>query len=754
MKRGHAHRRSGAVSSNDLSNILKPTNESRGGSLPTTPSNPNDGQKLSSYLDGSSSQPEIRSCSQDSAEPRDMGDSTQAKTQPRARVGFSDTLEFIPRPLSTISSETSSSLSTIRPGHSVTGSITSIISGGTSSPPSNKLDRLSSDPTTGQPMPDSSPTSSILAFQDRDPYKEASIEDDPLDQASSSSLPSSLVLQNRTTAAPSRSAEDLTYSDTTTPHNSMHRGDGPPFSLRAIGKMQRIETRPRPSNLTRPRSSPEPKIAKRQKKVKSWAESFLPRKPSTTEPLRRSGGLASYTPSLASFAPADDLTVEHLNFDDDTTCVIRDASQVPPSPRTQPSQAKWKHQDSGASDEGDISGPVLDLDAAFEALPTPSLGSDSDDVSEGGFCAARRRMHSSGATGGFSGPGMHYHRRAESAPEMVPIDYHAFGFPRFGSNPQMADVFEEEEEEEEGQEDDERRAQSNGSTPRSSVLKGHNDDTPLGPSAKVVDVGSHKEEQCHQRSDSHKTSKHLGAEQISLESESGGRLVSASQNEEVISSKKIVETEEKPRPSLSTKSPDDYSATPTILTKPMLTRPASAPIDFALHKAKPSSITTDTLSSTVSSPDFSRISFDGPRLHTANSSNTDQQTMSSYRAGEHSINFRASVEDVPSLTSSASTMASGQPPRVSSSAHTRSSAERSSSLSAAVQHTVRPAPASKRSSLASLSRLVGSSYGERSKLHIEERARHGDPDKTEKKKGSRISRMMRFWKSRERLSSP
>ena len=34
----------------------------------------------------------------------------------------------------------------------------------------------------------------------------------------------------------------------------------------------------------------------------------------------------------------------------------------------------------------------------------------------------RRRMHTSGVTGGFAGLGMHYHRRAESAPELDAID--------------------------------------------------------------------------------------------------------------------------------------------------------------------------------------------------------------------------------------------------------------------------------------------------------------------------------------------
>ena len=71
----------------------------------------------------------------------------------------------------------------------------------------------------------------------------------------------------------------------------------------------------------------------------------------------------------------------------------------------------------------------------------------------------------------------------------------------------------------------------------------------------------------------------------------------------------------------------------------------------------------------------------------------------------------------PSLRSSASTMSARQP-RVSSSTNTSSSAERSSSLSAAIPTSTRPVSAGKRTSLASLSRLVGSSYN-RSKLNIE-----------------------------------
>ena len=85
----------------------------------------------------------------------------------------------------------------------------------------------------------------------------------------------------------------------------------------------------------------------------------------------------------------------------------------------------------------------------------------------------------------------------------------------------------------------------------------------------------------------------------------------------------------------------------------------------------------------------------------------------------------------PSLRSSASTMSARQP-RVSSSTDTFSSAEQSSSLSAAIPTSTRPVSAGKRTSLASISRLVGSSYN-RSKLNIETSAPPDSDELFEKK---------------------
>jgi predicted RNase H-like nuclease (RuvC/YqgF family) len=57
--------------------------------------------------------------------------------------------------------------------------------------------------------------------------------------------------------------------------------------------------------------------------------------------------------------------------------------------------------------------------------------------------------------------------------------------------------------------------------------------------------------------------------------------------------------------------------------------------------------------------------------------------------------------------------------------------------------------AAKRSSLASLSKLVVGSHSEKSKLSCEIKA-PGDEVEKLKKKGNRISRLMHFWKSREK----
>ena len=275
-----------------------------------------------------------------------------------------------------------------------------------------------------------------------------------------------------------------------------------------------------------------------------------------------------------------------------------------------------------------------------------------------------------------------------------------------------------------------------------------------GLGVKIVDIGLCNDEYQCQRSRRSKPGNVVEVDQRLIDTDRGDGTIIAFQEENATHFRdaliEIVEGDEEPRASALRKSSDDHVSTPALSTKLMSARPVSARMTTtSLH-----SMTPETLSSNMPSPDFSRTSFDVPRLHTANSSITDRMTLNSCRAGEQSVNIRASVDDVPSLSSSSSTAISAQRPRLSSSAHTRSSTERSSSLSASISSTCRPAITSKRSSMVSLSRLVGHAHGARSKLHIEECAQVEISERADKRKGNRISRLMRFWKARGKPSSP
>ena len=758
-RRGHAHRRSGAVSSHDLSNVMKPAKEPKGNSLPTTPSDPNDHHRLSPHSDKSFSyHPEVSmSPADDPPTPTPAGDN-RAKTFPRPRVGFSDTIEFIPRPLSTISSETSSSLSTIRASHSLTGSISSVISGRTSSPPPVKPSRSLSDPSIEQSLSMIPHTTRVAATPEELEWMEVPEARTDWQQGSDAIAPAEISQTNAATSLMDSTKVPVANSTMDDAPSTSKHMSALPFYIE--GQPSNMKPNLTTSVLARPRSSPEPKDVSMQNRVKSWAENFLPRKLRMEETFQSTSAPVPDPSHRVSFASVDDLSLEHISFDEDTSCVIRDASLIPPSSRDQHSLHHVGK--ANAFDEDEISGPVLDLDAAFGLANTSSLVSNNDDIFEGCCSVTRRRMHSSGITGGFSGPGMHYHRRAESAPEMAHFDYHTLGFPRFGSNPKMADVFEEEEEEEEEEDDDlpddRKHLQLSSLMPQSNIIIGEGEAISSALGVKIVDIGPCNDEHQRQRSSRYKPEIAVDTEQSFVDTDRDDGAIVAFQEENATNFRdaliEIVEADEEPRALALSNSSNDHVSTPTLSTKPMSARPMSArpmsaPMTTSLH-----SMTPETLSSAMSSPDFSRTSFDVPRLHTASSSITDRMTLNSCRAGEHSVNLRASVDDVPSLSSSSSTAISAQPPRLSTSAHTRSSTERSSSFSATVSSTCRPAITSKRSSMVSLSRLVGHAHGARSKLHIEERAQVETLERVEKRKGNRIGRLMRFWKMRGKSPSP
>ena len=745
-RRGHAHRRSGAISSHDLSMILKPSSEMKGGSAPTTPSDSIFTRPLQEF-DRSTSQPEATSSTQESLGLVAKGEQPPNAGPPRpSRVGFSDILEFIPRPLSTISSETSSSMSTVRATHSVSNSITSMIGGGNSSSPQSTLNARSGRMTTLErnssiARPNTAGGSPSRASQDwqwdfsgmGSPVKRPSSAPAAGSPSKGVNDPSNPTV----TETPSEAAND---PFTTSPKSleKCNKSNSSPTSRAADLQAHR---RRQLSPSMRPRTSPEPKVTKRQRKGRSWAH-LLSRKGRHNDPRVEFVSRRSPTPPLRQHTPEAEFSLDDITFDEDTTCIIETASSdTSKLPKLQTNYAAWKPREASPLSETDSSASLLDIDAALESFDFPSLGPAFEGVISGGVSGSKRRMHSSGITGGFAGPGMHYHRRAESAPEMEAIDRSKFGFPRLGSNPAMA--IEEEEEE-----DDEKESTSKpiDASTRLDQEEIQESQAP-GLGINIVEAESN-DDRPMQRGMRRSSSKRVVENDTSFTRAS--TKLDAPTDFGLL---EIVGADEEPRFSVITKSSDESTITLTLSHDPLEVRPHSAPLDFAMPTPALTYNATPETPSAVSSPDFSRTSFEMPRMHTASSSITDRATLNSSRAGDHALTLHSSVDDVPSLTSSASTMASGHPPRISSSANTCSSADRSGSFSTPIPARTRPISAGKRNSLASLTRLVGGGSYNRSKLNIEECIQPDTPEKPEKKKGNRISRLMKFWKSKEKLSS-
>ena len=763
-RRGHSHRRSGAISSHDVSLILKPSEQRvsspRAGSAPNTPSEVE--AQLSPNLPHKTTEGAPSSPVRPLPVLRNRRESAPASGQVRARVGFSDTVEFIPRPLSIISSETSSSMSPIQGSHSVSDSITSLVSAGTASPPPAKSGRSTLATTfedhVGRLRPKTAGAIMTGTVSDVTKVVDGNFAFKERSLSASTSTSDLNAIESHTTCGVHQTS-NLTSGDearSTPVVGCLEPGSGEThFPSADVSETSAAGL----FSLGRARVSPERRALKKQKKVKSWAGSILSRKGRYRSQKQKTMGRRTPTPPLRNYVPAPNSDDFEVDFDEDPTFVISTpTAQIIPLPQMQTPFPDWEPREQSAPTDKETMSPVIDLDAALGPFNTPSLGPQFRNALDRGFTVGKRAMHSSGATGGFSGPGLHYHRRAESAPEMVAFNVGHFGLHRLASSSTMADVFEEDEDED---------TIERGNRERCLEIEGHAELEGLGIGVQVVDADDISPTGALNWSwqDSAETQRGIKRKGSGLSDRERRQLVSAvkqgtstgSLNSEAIveesSSVEIVPNHEEPRASVVSKSSDDSTVTLSLSQGHFIQRPASAPIDMIWSTSDLQPATPRTNSSAFSSPGFTNSSFDGPRLVTPSSSFTDRRTLNSLFNGEPGPELRMSVEDVPSLTSSASTMTNIHPVgRFSSSAGTRSSAERSLSVSAAETTRTRNVSTGKRSSLASLSRLVGGSYGERSKLFIEERAQPDNAAKPEKKKSNRISRLIHFWKSKEKLN--
>merc|ERR1712093_370122 len=489
-----------------------------------------------------------------------------------------------------------------------------------------------------------------------------------------------------------------------------HSGESSPKSrptsaASSAKESKRVETAPSSLDLVTPdvpiqsteptsrRSSISRKPSKNKKKVKSWAGSILSRKSRQRKPkLSR----RSPTPPLRAYTPADH--TNDFNFaEPEQPAIVR--------PEVQTDFTNWKPRKLPPQEES--MSPIIDLDAALGPFNTPSSFGDDWDMSQQSG-KRKRAMHSAAGLGGFTGPGMHYHRRAESAPE---FENPRFGLHRLGSNSTMGmeDVFEEDE--------DEEWEDAKASDKETSSKAGDaedDDENGLGIDIKVVDSDGMDSDNPMDFDDA--------AFQRGIKRKGSGL------------------SEGDRRHMSSTKS---AHSTTSLIDEP-IEEEESSPVEIADDSFPPRPDSrAQSSQSTFPSP-RSPFSYDTQRISTAPSSVTDENAFQSLLMGEPGPELRMSVDEVPSLTSSNSTMTrdnTGNRPQF-------RDGQRSASLSSA-------AVTRKRSSMASLSRLISSSHGEKSKLSIESRAPSvSDVERKEKSsKGKRISRLMQFWKPKDSSSS-
>ncbi|KAE9965160.1 hypothetical protein EG328_009924 [Venturia inaequalis] len=741
----HAHTRSKGLSQHDLQSIMQPRDaipavpQLRSESAPATPLEanqrpffPSSPRRPSLAAERSISSPDqaISSSSVDSS-PQRYG------AVPRVRVGFADRVEYI-RPLSTISSETEGSFSTIR-GHSVNNSMSSVISAGTSSSPSTRMKTPSLNTTfedeIAKPRPQSSGDILDLMTSGKEAFGPRwTVDNRPKSAIDSPTIPDSTVVP-KASKRKSPSWWETRRQQTHALRSSVSEPSllpSPPVSPCSVQESDHSSVSDEVAPADGGKSSRKPR------KVKSWAHSLISRTSKSngnlkTKPTREqesSPPTSSYSNDTTITSPTATVfhfqqpvpveTVFEPNFDiDETVTIVTDA------PATAAPQ--WKPRDSS---ESDSMSPVIDLDAALGPFNTPALGANNR-LNARGPPRVRRSMHS---LNGFSSS--QNHRRSESAPELVPFELRNA---KVAPAAVMPDVFEEEDEEEAAVDMASSPALDGGFVHvMDEVPKADNklvDESTVEKSAVIVAAPLSTMVDTQEGDSTPDRLSRSSTLRLSMPMALPLRNISPSQSSPI----EVVEDFEEPRASSLTQDSDSTITPPLI---PQDDKNAQPIISLSLQQPHHTVMTPDTFSSSSFSSNGynnSQASLSSPRLDTATSSSTDPRSFPFGEPGPVGM----SVDDVPSLSSSRSTMTTPptnpfvgaspfNPPGRSSSVYSLSSLEERRKY--------------KRASVASLSRLMGS-FGEKSKLSIESRpqSQHVMSTTPKVKKANRLSKLI-FWK--------
>jgi len=703
----HRHRRSEAVSISgiDASELIKANAvaKHRAGSAPSTPSDPaqlpffppDNNPRVTEPVSGPSNRTVTSS-------PRLRRESAPGV---RPRVGFSDTVDVIPRPLSMISSETEGSSSTIRGTHSLTGSINSFAA---ASPPAHSAPVFVASNENGSPRRRPSTADAATLVPSSLAQSNTSTGEDLLTRrpVSASASPS----MSTSSASPTGKRKHFWFN---------HSNDSSPKTTPAVETADPISALPAfapasPSTMVRPKTSPERSASIKKRKVRTWTGHLFSRK--SRHPLTKAKGRRNPTPPLTRRVS------DQMNeiFDADNTIVLRnspppDQQETIEKPAATCVVAPSPNPGYGYEPDERVTSPILDLDAALGPFGSEEKLANEENTPRGGSSRISR-LHSSErrtATDAFGS----FHRRAESAPQMAPVNRNAFGVHRLGSSTSIADdVFDEEEEDNFLAKE---KVPIRATTITSETLS--SDQPAEADNAQSPQL----EQQPVQRKDPR-------VEEIV---ENNG--LGIAMGRDVADRIAIVDTDEDLESRRPARSSNSTITAPVISEADLPKRPTSSPMEF-LYGAPQTSYASSTegrttASSAISSPDAEHISF------------SSQPRLNRY-AGDQNLDvvLRGSNDDLPSLTDSVST---GVMPRFSSSAGTRSSTEqRAVSFSGPTQ--AKSTQTWKRASLASLNRLIpGSANG--SKLRFEETATPAEVEKAAKK-SNRMSRLMHFWRSKEK----
>lgn len=755
--RGHAHRRSAAISSHDLSSIILPSpgHNLRGSSAPASPAllDPHETKEFPAPTAAPS---EPTASSSTSERPADTGsneatpvlDAEAAPKLPsRTRVGFSDTLEFIPRPLSLVSNETSSTV-TARPGHSLSGSISSVIS-------LTNPDRDLSSPlgfSASRKMNETRPSTAGAVLERTQSNQED--DDSPVSPRRRGSIPCLGTLPppsaniELATPSPTKSSKKWSFfslepfAPSPTRLRPVSAGSSESQKEAAVSSSRRSSEQVAecpdvtPADVLEATKPLTKKRSKKQKKVKTWAGSILSRKSKARHGKQKR---RTPTPPPVPYHGSD----KYADMDDDALDMATEPELQVPSLKVTGQDGEDENWAPASSPDEDASYPMIDLDAALGPFNTPLPRNPEWEASQRAGGHVKKQLHSAAGMSRFTGPGMHYHhRRAESAPEMAPFDAGRLGFPRFGSSSTMADVFEEDEE------DDDSAGQSTGqSTPVGDAPAADKSEDPKA-SQDSMSAASHAVAVRPATSDGATATRNMdGPYGMSSLSDSDkyletprlnfSRSTTSLQDDAIPEDQSVFTFASAPRKSI-----DSAAPSPRQTQRPKDLAPVDvSPLNLPTASLAPISPYSMTQSSAFPSP-RSPMSYDAHRISTAPSSITEDN-FQSLLMGEPGPEVRISVDDIPSLTSSNSTM-------------TRESLfAQHARFPPASKDQPRPASFTstafgrRRSSLASLSRLISSSHGERSKLSMEV-PMDNEPEKTAKSsKTKRLSRLMQFWKAKD-----